>query len=199
MAIPNSEERNDTRFDNISPLQVKDLSTGEMYEARMKNYSNGGIYFESNGILQKGSKIYICIQNSPYSQSSGVLEYYTGKVMWRKFLKRSFFKCGYGVQLVFDSSKQDIHAKDGKKGKELRKHPRKSFFRTIQLGTTKGVFKGKTKNISSSGVFFSSEAKLELGQVLKMHLPINGKTARISGQIVWLNDEGFGLKFKKIK
>ena len=119
--------------------------------------------------------------------------------MWRKFLKRSFFNCGYGVQLVSDSSKQDIDSKDGKKEKDLRKHPRKPFFRTIQLGTNKRVFKGRTKNISSSGLFFSSEAKLELGQVLKMHLSFKGKPLKISGQIVWLNDEGFGLKFKKIK
>jgi Tfp pilus assembly protein PilZ len=199
MALHYPEDRDDTRFDHISPLQVKDLSTGEMFEARMQNHSNGGIYFESDGILQKGSKIYICMHNSPYSQSSGVLEYYTGKVMWRKFLKRSSFNFGYGVQLFSDSSKQDIESKDCKKEKDLRKNPRKPFFRTVQIGTNKGVFKGRTKNISSSGVFISSEAKLELGQVLKMHLSFKGKPLKISGQIVWLNDEGFGLKFKKIK
>ena len=91
MAIPFSEDRDDTRFDHISPLQVKDLSSGKIYEARMQNHSHGGIYFESDGLLQKGAKIYICMQNSPYPQSSGVLEYYTGKVMWRKYLKRSSF------------------------------------------------------------------------------------------------------------
>jgi len=69
MAIPYSEDRDDTRFDHISPLRVNDFRSGEVYEAKMLNYSNGGINFVSNSLLQKGAKIYICMQNSPYSQS----------------------------------------------------------------------------------------------------------------------------------
>ena len=200
MGIPYSEDRDDTRFDHISPLQVKDLSSGKMHEARMRNHSNGGIYFESDGLLQKGAKIYICMQNSPCPQSSGVLEYYTGKVMWRKYLKRSFFYYGYGVQMVSGISKQDMHSNDDKKGNGSRKHPRKPFSRTIGLGTkNKEIFKGRTKDISASGVFISAEAKLELGQELKLILPFKGKKVKIEGQIAWLNEEGFGLKFKKIK
>jgi Tfp pilus assembly protein PilZ len=202
MAIPYSfsEDRDDTRFDHISPLQVKDLSSGKMYEARMRNHSNGGIYFESDGLLQKGAKIYICIQNSPNPQSSGVLEYYTGKVMWRKYLKRSFFYYGYGVQMLGGINKQNMHSNDGKKGKDSRKYPRKPFCRTVGLSTKKnGIFKGRTKNVSASGVFISSDAKLELGQELRLILPVKGKKVKIEGQIVWLNDEGFGLKFKKIQ
>lgn len=54
MEIPYSEDRDDTRFDHISSLRVKDLRSGEVYEAKMLNYSNGGINFESNSLLQKG-------------------------------------------------------------------------------------------------------------------------------------------------
>ena len=199
MAIPYSEDRDDTRFDHISTLQVKDLNSGAFYEARMQDYSNGGIYFESDGIFQKGAKIYICMQNSPYPQSSGILEYYTAEVKWRKNLKRSFFDYGYGVQFVSGLGKQDLHSNNDRKGKDTRKHSRKPFCRTIRLSTHKEIFKGRTKNISASGVFISAETKLELGQVLKLSLPYKGKTVKILGQIVWINDEGFGLKFKKIK
>ncbi len=200
MAIPNPEDRDNIRFDHISPLQVKDLSSGKMYEARMQNHSNGGICFESDGVFQKGSKIYICIQNSPYSHSSGVLEYYTGTVMWRKYLKRSFFHYGYGIQFVSASSKQKMHSNVDRNGKDSRKHPRKPFFRTLRLGTkNKGIFEGRTKNISASGIFISAEEKLELGQELRLILPFKGEKVKIEGHIVWLNEEGFGLKFKKIK
>jgi hypothetical protein len=92
-----------------------------------------------------------------------------------------------------------MHSNDGKKGKDSRKHPRKPFFRTIRLGTHNGIINGRTKNISASGVFISAEAKLELGQVLKLNLPYKGQAAKILGQIVWLSEDGFGLKFKKIK
>jgi Tfp pilus assembly protein PilZ len=308
MAVPNSEDRDDTRFDHISTLQVKDLSSGKICEARMQNYSNGGIYFESDGIFQKGAKIYICMQNSPYTQTSGLLEYCNGKVIWRKKLKRSSFDYGYGVQLVSSLTKQDLHSKmvkpypeyrvdnrfnhnsplqvkdlssgkicearmqnysnggiyfesDGifQKGakicfcmqnspyfdiavvvdnaevvwrkelegslfnygygihlitdssnddlvlnhanekKEARKQPRKPFFRTVQFRTPKGKTEGRTKNISTTGVFIATEEKLEVGQSIKLSLPLKGKTAKILGQIVWLNEDGFGLKFKKIK
>jgi Tfp pilus assembly protein PilZ len=199
MAEPYSEDRDETRFDHNSPLQVKDLGSGAIYEARMQNYSNGGIYFESDGLLQKGTKIYICMQNSPYAQSSGVLEYYTGEVMWRKILKRSFFNYGYGIQLVFVSGKEDLKTNDPK-AKDLRKNSRKLYFQNILYRTQKGLHTGKTKNISASGAFIATEEKLKVGQQLKLSLPVkNGKTAEILGQIVWLNEEGFGLKFQKVK
>jgi Tfp pilus assembly protein PilZ len=196
--MENIENRDSSRFDHFSPLQVKDLRSGEIYEARMFNYSKGGIYFESDGAFQKGTKIYICIQKSPYSHSSGVLEYFNGEVMWRKDLKRSFFNYGYGIQLEFDSITQELESNPAKNTKDSRRHPRKSFFRTVQFGNHKGIFKGSTKNISASGVFIATEEKLEVGQVIKLDLPMKNKTAKIIGQVAWLNEEGFGLKFKKI-
>ena len=198
--IENFENRDAARSDHISPLQVKDQRSGEIYEARMFNYSYSGIYFESDGIFQKGTKIYICIQNSPYSLLSGVLEYYNGEVMWRKDLERPLFNYGYGIQLVSDSIKPDLNSNDAKTAKDSRKHPRKPFSRSTRFSTHKGISEGTTKNISASGVFIATEEKLEVGQLLKLNLPLKkGKTAETIGQIVWLNEEGFGLKFKKIK
>jgi Tfp pilus assembly protein PilZ len=200
MALQFPEDRNDTRFEHFSPLQVKNLSSGKIYKARMQNHSDDGIYFESDGIFQKGSKIYICMENSPYAQTSGLLEYYTGEVMWRKDLDDASYYFGYGVQLVSCLSKQDSHSNDDRKGESSRNHPRKPFFRTLQLGTKdKGIFEGRSKDISASGLFISTEEKLEIGQELRLILPLKGKKAKIVGQIVWLNEEGFGLKFKEIK
>jgi hypothetical protein len=197
--IPYSEDRDDTRFDHISLLRVSDLSSGEVYEAKMLNYSNGGINFVSNSLLQKGAKIYICMQKSPYAQSSGVLEYYTGEIMWRKYLKRSFFDYSYGIQLISGSSNQDLDSNKARKEKVSKRHPRKSIFQNIRFDTDKGNFMGRTRNISASGVFIATEEKLKVGQSLKLKLPLKSKIAEITGQIVWLNKEGFGIKFKKIK
>ena len=199
MAIPYTEDRDDIRFDHISTLQVEDLSSGAIYEARMQDYSNGGIYFESDGIFQKDAKIYICMQHTPYPQSFGILEYFTAEIKWRKNLKQSFFVYGYGVQFVSGLGKQDLHSNNDRKRRDTRKHSRKPFCRAIRLSTHKELLKGRTKNISASGIFISSEKKLELGLVLNLTLPYKGKTVKTLGQIVWLNDEGFGLKFKKIK
>ena len=199
MVQPFSEDRAQPRFDHTSPLKIKDLGSGEIYEARMQNYSNGGIYFESNGLLEKGIKIYICIPNSPYARASGVLEYYTGEVMWRKNLKQSHFKYGYGIQLAFVSTKtgSDINVP---LVRELRKHSRKPYFQNILYSTQKGLHTGRTINFSASGAFIATEENLKVGQKLKLSLPLkNGKSAVLEGQIVWKNEVGFGLKFQKVK
>lgn len=184
MAIEFPEDRAEKRLDYISPLQIKELTSGEIYDVRMLNYSKIGFYFESDGFFQKGAKIYICIQNSPYSPKSGVLDYYHGEVVWRKDLKQSFLNYGYGVKLVSD----------------LRRHPRKPYFQKVQLVAYDGIYEGRTKNISASGAFIATEEKLEVGQLIRLNLPLkNGKTTKIIGQIVWMNAEGFSLKFQKVK
>jgi hypothetical protein len=199
MVQPFSEDRDAKRFDHFSLLHVNGLKSGEIYEARMSNYSDSGIYFESDGFFQKGINIYISMQNSPYAQTSGVLEFLFGQVMWRKNLKRSFLKYGYGIQLVFDSSKADSETNDTQV-KELRKHSRKPYFQDILCKSSKELHTGRTKNISPSGVFIATKENLSVGQQLKLSLPRKkGKSALIIGQIVWLNEEGFGLKFKKVK
>ena len=69
----------------------------------------------------------------------------------------------------------------------------------IKLSLDKGTHEGRTKNISASGTFIATEEKLEVGQKIRFNLLLKkDKTAKIIGQVVWLNDEGFGLKFKNI-
>ena len=200
MAIPNSEDRAEVRSNHSAPLQVKDLSSGEIYEARMQNYSNGGIYFESDGRFEKGTKIHICMQHSQCAKSSGVLKYYTGEVRWRKELNLAYANYGYGIQLISGSSTQDKHSKSSNVTKELREHPRKPYHKSVRFSSDHGIHEGKTKNVSLSGLFIAADEKLEVGQILRLSLPLNkGKIAKIIGKIVWLNEEGFGLKFQKVK
>ena len=199
MALQFPEDRDYTRFRHISPLQVKDWSSGKIYEARMQNYSNGGIYFESDGLFQKGAKIYVCMQNSPYTQTSDLLEYYAGRVMWRKDLKESPYYFGYGVQFISGSSELEYYSNDSIR-KESRKHSRVPYIKKVQFSTQKGTHEGRTQNISIQGLFIATEEKLAVGQLLKLNLPLKkDKTVEIIGKIVWLNEEGFGLKFQKIK
>jgi len=193
-----SEHREATRTDHYTPLQVKDLQSNKVYEARMFNYSSTGLYFESDGVFGRGRSIYIGIQNSPYSNTSRVFEYYKGEVVWSQELKRSLFRYGYGVQFTIASKKPGSKTNNAKSFEDMRKHPRKSFYQTIRLDTRSGIAKGTTKNISASGVFISADTKLEVGQTLDLSFPLkNGKTIKNSGEIIWTSDDGFGIKFKK--
>jgi len=98
--LDNFEKREARRIEHTSLLQIKDLRSGVIYEARMFNFSNGGIYFESDGVFEKGTPLYIGIHNSPYSHPSRVFEYFKGEVMWREDLKRSLSKYGYGKEVT---------------------------------------------------------------------------------------------------
>ena len=196
----NFDDRGTKRIPYVKPLQVMDLRSGDIYEAKMLDYSAGGISFASDGLFEKGTPLYFGILYPPDYVTSRVLEYYKGDVMWRKDSKESPLKYEYGIQLVSKSSRQESNANDAKKIKESRNHPRRPFSRPLRFSTQKEVYNGSTKNISASGVFIAADEKLEVGQLIKLNLPLKaGKMARAVGQIMWINDEGFGLKFTEIK
>ena len=90
----NIENRKNTRFNHTSSLQVKDSQSGKIHNAKMFNYSREGVYFESDSVLNPGMQVFIGIQNSPYASLPDVLEYHRAEIMWRKKLKRSFYRFG---------------------------------------------------------------------------------------------------------
>jgi Tfp pilus assembly protein PilZ len=195
----NIENRKSTRFNHTSSLQVKDLQSGKIHNARMCNYSKEGVYFESDSVLNPGMQVYIGIQNSPYASLPDVLEYHRAEIMWRRKLKRSFYQFGYGIKLGSLDNKQTLNSNDIKRAKNSRKHFRKPYKQSTMFSTQNGIFEGTTKNISSSGVFVMSKKTFEVGQTLTLALQYkDGKDVKINGEIVWTNDEGFGLKFLSI-
>src|SRR5210317_146483 len=186
----NLENRKSARINHTSPLQAKDLQSGKIHNAKMFNYSKEGFYFESDSVLNPGIQIYIGIKNSPYASLPDVLEYHRGEVVWRKELKDSFFRFGYGVKLKTLVKKQDLELKDIRKPKESRKHPRRQYNQFIHFDDQSGIFEGTIKNISSSGVFLMSKKAFEVGEILTLVLPIkNGKFTNAKGQIIWTNDK----------
>lgn len=196
----NFDDRGVKRTAYSTPLQVMDLRSGETYEAKTLDYSDTGISFASDGLFNKGTPLYFGILYPPDYFPSRVLEYYKGTVMWRKDFKPSPLSYAYGVELVSGQSRQEPHDGTEKTIQELRHHPRRPFSRPLRFGVEKDTYNGSTKNISASGVFIATDEKLKVGQLLQLNLPLKkGKMVRTVGQIVWLNDEGFGLKFLKSK
>ena len=97
------------------------------------------------------------------------------------------------------AAKQDSKSNDGKKTKNSRKHQRRPYDQFTLFTSQSGIFEGSIKNISASGVFLAAKDNLEVGQILTLVLPLkNGKDVKVKGQIVWVNDEGFGVKFLSI-
>ena len=194
------DERGAKRTAYITPLQIKDMRSGEIHEAEMLDYSDSGISFASDGFLERGTPIYFGILYPPHYFPTRVFEYYKGEVRRRMDLKRSPFNYEYGIQLVSESSRQRASSKDAGTNKEKRNRPRRSFFRPLRFGTEDEIYNGNAKNISASGVFIAANEKLQVGQQITLNLPLKkGKMVRTVGEIVWINEEGFGLKFTEIK
>jgi hypothetical protein len=83
-----------------------------------------------------------------------------------------------------------------KKTLTSRRHTRKDFSHKIKFETENGIFEGTTKNISISGIFIATKEKFEVGQIIKLNLPTkSGVLVEFNGQIVRVNEEGFGLKY----
>jgi hypothetical protein len=192
----NFDDRISKRTAFITPLQVADLTSGDIYEAKMLDYSDGGISFASDGLFEKGALLYFGILYPPDYATSRILEYYKGEVMWRKDPQQSSLGYEYGIQLVFNFDRQDSETGDLKPEKESRNHPRRPFSRPLRFGIQENVYDGSAKNISASGVFIATDEKLKVGQLIKLNLPLKkGKMVGTLGEVVWVNDEGFGLKF----
>ena len=192
----NIERRRSARIDHTSSLKVEDRKSGKTYKARMFNYSKNGLYFETDSILNPNDQIYIEIQDSPYVASSGVLEYRRSEIKWRKKLKDSYFDYGYGVKLCAALNKKSSKStnimtsnnEDNKQDNPIRK--------TIKICDQSRSYEGLIKDISPMGVFFAADDTFEEGQILTFSVPVkNGKEAKIKGQIVWADDEGFGVIF----
>ena len=67
MITPHLEKRRDARNKYESFITIEDMRIGSIELARMINYGEDGLYFESDRIFEPGAKINIRIENSPYA------------------------------------------------------------------------------------------------------------------------------------
>ena len=193
----NPENRNKTRFAHESKITVESTETGFRRDARMYNFNDFGIYFESDYRLQPETEIFVGISDSPFASQPDVYERYRGIVKWRKVLKRSSYYYGYGVKLLEEASEAaKSHQHDG-----TREHPRKDAAIPVKYEVDNQSYEGITENVSSGGVFIKSDYPLSVGQKVKLWIPLKkkGRIARLTGQVTRTNLRGFGVKFIKSK
>ena len=93
----NDEYRDNARFDHEAAILIENYPRGSYYHARMFNYSEGGMYFESNIPFRRGTIIIFGIENSPFENCPGV---YRAKVKWCEKLadKSSIYYYGVGAE-----------------------------------------------------------------------------------------------------
>ena len=193
----NPEKRDNTRFDYQAPVVLEDAKFGILQGARMFNYSDFGLYFETDHFLAPGTDISIGIPNSPYTQDPDIYERYHAIIKWRKPLKESSFYYGYGVRFL----DTDPLNRQVKRGIESRRHPRKACSLYVKYAVQRKIFPGEIKNISLGGVFLKTNENdgLDVGQQLQMAIPNRkkGNVIKRHGKVTWSNHSGFGIKFQR--
>lgn len=193
----NPEKRDNTRFDYQAPIVLEDAKFGILQGARMFNYSDFGLYFETDHFLAPGTDIYIGIPNSPYTPDPDIYERYHAVIKWRKPLKESSFYYGYGVRFL-DSDPLD---RPIERGIESRNHQRKTCSLYVKYAVHHKIYPGEIKNISVGGVFLKTNENdgLGVGQSLQLAIPNRkkGNVIKRYARVTWSNHSGFGIEFQR--
>lgn len=92
-----SEQRTKARMDCEAPIMLEDAHTGYHFPATVKNYSDKGMYFESDYALRPGRRVRINVVGAPFKSASNIQ---FAKVIWRRMLdqKSSFHPYGIGAK-----------------------------------------------------------------------------------------------------
>jgi hypothetical protein len=197
----NTEKRESVRLEEYQPISVENLKNGILHKAIMRNQSKTGLYFESDSLLEPGARIYLATETSSSASFTNEFECELAEIVWRNKLKKSFYNYGYGVKFVSTLKPPENVAENKKEVIDTRKHARKPHVQSVLFAANDQILKGTTKNLSLSGIFLRSKSELEVGQKIILSLPTRSKKRlKFSAEIIWSNDEGYGVKFlKKIK
>jgi Tfp pilus assembly protein PilZ len=196
------EKRAAARKAYKAPITVEDLKTSTIYRARMVNYCKTGLHFETDWLLEPGKKIYIEMENLPeVSSSSDLKDRYRAEIIWHTKLENSLCKHGYGVKFISGSGKENLQSvglKDTKTNSEdLRKHPRRSYHKTVLFISQNQAYQGLANNISNGGIFIETKDKFSVGQIIRLVIPGTkiDKGVMLKGEVIHVKPKGVGVKF----
>lgn len=190
------------------PATIEEVKDSFLYRARLVNFSDSGMFFETDVILDSGTEIVVGLEDSLFpsqpatvsSASFDAPECYRAKVIWQKIIKGSIFDYGYGAEIIAEDDKKSSQAGEFQKKQELREHPRKTYSKVALFTSENQIYKGKTKNISRRGVFVEIKGAFNEGQIIKLVIPgtsiDNG--VMLKGEVVHLTQSGIGVKFKSL-
>ena len=180
-----------------TPVKIESLQSGISESARMVNFSNTGIYFETDELFQPGMEIFIGIENSPYSQAAAY-ECYLAKVKWGKRLKNSPFAYGYGARYVDIPSEKDTSKSDRIENNDQRKHPRKLLAKPAIFKYEDKSHHGFITDISQKGCFIKSRETFETGQIFNLVIPGTkfDEDNMLKVETVRLSPVGIGVEFR---
>ena len=182
------------------------------YDGKIYNFSNDGVYFESNEQILPGDEISITITKKLQKDNVDTQKTFDVEILWRKEIQGSSFRYGYGAKLLepkgsliklFGRTKlenEDLNNHDQINAldeKDPRAHPRKIYNKTLKYIYRKQRYQGFATNVSRGGAFIETKIKLSIGEKITLIIPRTKtrKDVRLNGWIIRQDDTGFGIKF----
>ena len=94
-----NEQRASKRFNHETPLVIENCDLGTYLYGRMYNYSQGGIYFESDTPFQTGTRVRFDIEESKIGLNASQ---YFADVKWCAEISAAVVLYDYGIGVEFD-------------------------------------------------------------------------------------------------
>jgi len=195
-----SARRFDERIIYKFPVLVRHDDHGYNYNARITNYSDGGLYIETDMELDAGAEINIRIKGSVSESFPYPSGHYMAKIVWRKKLANSFFKYGYGATNISESNNPHGQAGDIHERQELRKYSRKTVFKPVFFYSRKRILEGYIHNLSPRGAFIRTKYSCADGEIIKIVTRGTDieKGLMLKCEVKHSSRSGIGVKFKSL-
>ncbi len=207
-------ERRKHRRYRYEAIIAHDIMSQESVPAgKLYNFSNNGLYFESNHTFYTGEEIFVEIIDHPQSSYFSLELLFDVEIVWRKKLQDSSFQYGYGAKFNYPvefientigvgiekSRALDFQKPVLKERNDARENPRKPYHKLLVFKYKNNVQRGLVTNISRGGAFIKTRSRLSLGQKVKFVLAgrERRKHVKLLGWIVRLTPEGFAVSFDR--
>ena len=193
------EKRHNERMNGNTIATLESLDIGAIQNNRMLNCSDDGLYFESDQLLLPGAKVFIRIDDFPRSQT-GNYKCHHVKIKWGKRLKNSPYFYGYGVKYVKPHDEKKSLETDSDQIIDLRKHPRKYYYKPATFGFENKFYDGFISDLSLNGCFIENRQLFHIGQIFELTIPgtIFSQNKRLKVEVARLSPLGVGVKFKSV-
>ena len=206
-----TEKRKHKRHQYEAFISHDILSQEETPAGKIYNFSESGLYFESNDTFYPMEEIFVEIIDHPQSSDTDFELLFDVEIIWRKKLQDASFPYGYGAKFKFSNAdfekkinittfeKPRFVKTESESDPDTRGYPRRPCDKSIVFSHKNQVCRGLITDLSRSGAFIKIGDKFSLGQKIKLVITgdKNGKDLKRHGWIVRVSPEGFGISFER--
>lgn len=191
------EKRYHKRVNRDTMVTLESLQIGVNKNTHMVNYSDNGLYFESDQFLQPGDEIFIEVENFLDDQTDPYLCHHA-KIIWGRRLNNCPYTFGYGAEYVRLANDQNSSEADSDQIRDLRRHPRHFIAKRVSFQFENKAYNGIIRDISRNGCFIENRAFLNVGQIFNLAIPGTKfvKNNVLKVEVVRLSPLGVGVVFK---